>query len=84
LVLVAHDTNDVFLEVGKSFVYRFSFVHEFNFSIREMDIMTNITFVMILISWIVTRLGIFPFMIIRSTMFESLEYIPTVTLVVYL
>jgi len=64
LVLVAHDTNDVFLEIGKIFIY------------TKRDTLTKITFIVMLASWIITRLGIFPFMIIKSTMYESLDYIP--------
>jgi len=64
LVVVAHDTNDVIFEIGKIFVY------------REMKIMMNACFILIMISWVITRLGIFPFIIIRSTLFESIEYVP--------
>jgi len=64
LVLVSHDTNDVFLETGKLFVY------------RDNKTMINVTFFLIMLSWIITRLGIFPFMIIRSAIFESIQVIP--------
>jgi len=64
LVLVVHDTNDVFLEIGKIYVY------------RKNDLMAKATFAIMLISWINTRLSIFPFMIIKSTMYETIEFIP--------
>jgi len=64
LVLVIHDTNDVFLEIGKSYVY------------RKNDFMIKLTFATMMISWVITRLTIFPFMIIKSTMYETLEFIP--------
>jgi len=64
LVLVCHDTNDVFLELGKTFVY------------RDQKRMINISFVFVIISWIITRLGLFPFVVMKSSIFELLEVIP--------
>jgi len=64
LVLCSHDVNDLFLEIGKTFVY------------REKKTMTNIWFGVIIISWVALRLVLFPFVIIRSTIYESIEHIP--------
>jgi len=64
LIVVCHDVNDVFFEIGKCFVY------------LQKEKVTNILFVFLLISWAVTRLGIFPFMLIYSTLFESQNIIP--------
>lgn len=64
LVLCSHDINDLFLEIGKTFVY------------REKKTMTNIWFGVIIVSWVALRLVLFPFVIIRSTIFESIEHIP--------
>jgi len=38
--------------------------------------MAKATFAIMLISWIITRLSIFPFIIIKSTMYETIEFIP--------
>jgi len=64
LVLCSHDVNDLFLEIGKTFVY------------REKKTMTNIWFGVIIVSWVALRLVLFPFVIIRSTIWESIEHIP--------
>jgi len=64
LIVVAHDINDVFFEIGKLFVY------------LQKEKITNIMFVLLLISWVTTRLGIFPFMLIYSALFESQNIIP--------
>jgi len=59
LIVVSHDVNDVFFEVGKLFVY------------MGKETITNVLFVFLLISWVTTRLGIFPLMLIRSALFEA-------------
>jgi len=64
LIVVAHDVNDVFFEIGKLFVY------------MQKERVTNVLFVFLLISWVTTRLGIFPFMLIYSALFESQNIIP--------
>jgi len=64
LVLITHDTNDVFLEIGKTFVY------------REKKTATNITFVIMVLSWVVTRLCIYPGYVIWSTFVELPNHIP--------
>jgi ceramide synthetase len=64
LIVVAHDVNDVFFEIGKLFVY------------MGKERITNILFVFLLISWVTTRLGIYPFMLIYSAALESITLIP--------
>jgi ceramide synthetase len=63
-VLCSHDINDLFLEIGKTFVY------------RERKTMVNIWFGVIIVSWVALRLVFFPFVVIRSTIFESIQHIP--------
>jgi len=64
LVLICHDFNDIFLEITKICAYRKS----------ELD--KTISFLVMTLSWIVTRLLIFPCMIIYSTAFEAISFIP--------
>jgi len=64
LIVVAHDVNDVFFEIGKIFVY------------LGKERITNILFVFLLISWVTTRLGIYPIMLLYSAIFESINVIP--------
>jgi ceramide synthetase len=64
LIVVAHDINDIFLETGKIFVY------------LQKERITNIIFVFLLISWVTTRLGIYPFILMYSAIFESITLIP--------
>jgi len=64
LIVVAHDVNDVFFEIGKIFVY------------LQKDAVTNVLFVCLLLSWMLTRLGIFPFMLIYTCLFESQNILP--------
>jgi len=64
LVLICHDINDIIFELGKTYVY------------REKEPHTTITFVMIMIVWVISRLTIFPFVVIKSTIFEIVEFIP--------
>jgi len=59
LVLVCHDINDIFLEQGKVLSYVGS------------ELGKNVAFVLFFVSWMLTRLGIFPYYIIRSTLFET-------------
>jgi len=65
LVLLCHDINDITFEIGKTFVYY-----------KKNKIAINITFVLIMANWVITRLGIYPFMVVWSTSVESLEYVP--------
>jgi len=64
LVLICHDPNDVLFEIGKTFVY------------RKMERMTHITFVLIMVSWVCTRLLLYPFKVLWSTAIQSLLEIP--------
>jgi len=64
VVVGCHDINDISFELGKTFVYKHN-----NFAV-------NICFVFTMVSWVITRLIILPFVVIRSTAIESLEYIP--------
>ncbi|CAJ0959392.1 unnamed protein product, partial [Mesorhabditis belari] len=64
LVLVSHDVSDIFLEGGK--LVRYSGVHK---------TLTNICFVFFMSSWILTRLTYYPFVVIRSAIFEAANLI---------
>jgi len=66
LVLVCHDTNDVFFEFGKTLLYMPKVPERY----------PNVLFGGIMISWIVTRLGLFPMYVIYSAMVESIHYTP--------
>uniref|UniRef100_A0A7I4DVY1 TLC domain-containing protein n=1 Tax=Physcomitrium patens TaxID=3218 RepID=A0A7I4DVY1_PHYPA len=63
VVLAVHDASDVFLEIGKMTKY------------SGLEIIPSISFLLFAISWLVLRLIIFPFMIIRSTSYECLKYL---------
>jgi len=58
-ILVLHDTNDWIFEIGKTYVY------------REKQTTANVWFGLLLLSWIATRLGLFPFKVLYSTLFEA-------------
>ncbi|CAM6105194.1 unnamed protein product [Calypogeia fissa] len=60
VVLAVHDGSDVFLEVGKLTKY------------SGYEIIPSISFVLFAISWVILRLLIFPFWVIRSTSYEVL------------
>lgn len=79
LVLVSHDVADIFLEGGK--LVRYSGVHK---------TLTNVCFVFFMsrlasnsfsykfndkFSWILTRLTYYPFVVIRSALFEAADLI---------
>ena len=59
-MFMLHDINDIFLELAKMFRY------------SRTPILPNVWFALFLLSWIVTRLAIFPNWIIRSTLFDTL------------
>jgi hypothetical protein len=59
LVLLSHDLSDVLLEVGKMTRY------------GKNVMTTNIIFVVFLGSWIVARLGFFPFVVLRSALLDA-------------
>jgi len=65
LVLICHDINDIFLEFGKTFVYR-----------ETWKKTTHFLFACILISWVVSRLTILPLVVINSAMWESISIVP--------
>jgi hypothetical protein len=63
LVLYCHNMNDIFLEGAKCF--------------RSIGatISSNVTFGILILSWIYSRLYLFPFYVIRSTLFETYDLI---------
>jgi len=65
-VLVNHDVNDLIFETGKSFVYRG----------KGYKIHTNVLFAGLLVSWVISRLYIFPFYVVWSAMWESQQFVP--------
>lgn len=64
LFLVCHDTSDVLFEIGKTFVY------------REWKKLQDAWFILILVSWLCTRLGIYPFMLLYSGYYEAQMFFP--------
>lgn len=60
LVLVSHDLADILLEFGKLTRYD-----------RNLKSVTNACFVVFLTGWIVTRLGYYPLVIVRSALTEA-------------
>ncbi|VDM52757.1 unnamed protein product [Angiostrongylus costaricensis] len=64
LVLISHDIADIILEFGKLTRYD-----------RNLKNATNICFVVFLTSWIVTRLGYYPFVIVRSALLDAASLI---------
>ena len=55
VILVVHDASDIFLEIGKLTKY------------SGLVVAPSIAFVLFAISWVILRLIIFPFVLIRST-----------------
>ncbi|KAI4491287.1 hypothetical protein M0802_010220 [Mischocyttarus mexicanus] len=64
LVLLVHDSADIFLEVAKMAKY------------ANYQKFCDFIFVIFTILWIVTRVGIFPFWIIYSTLIEAPKLVP--------
>lgn len=64
LVLLVHDSADIFLEVAKMAKY------------ANYQKFCDFVFVIFTILWIVTRVGIFPFWIIYSTLIEAPKLVP--------
>ena len=60
MVFMLHDINDIFLELAKSGRY------------ARLPVLPNLAFAIFLLTWIVTRLAIFPNWVIRSTLFDTL------------
>ncbi|XP_062975942.1 ceramide synthase 5 isoform X2 [Elgaria multicarinata webbii] len=63
LVLCVHDASDIFLEIAKLANY------------AKYQRLCDATFVLFCVMFIVTRLGIYPFWILNTTLFESWEII---------
>ncbi|KAL4425801.1 hypothetical protein ABPG75_009817 [Micractinium tetrahymenae] len=61
MVLVCHESNDIFLEAAKMARY------------AKHETLTTAIFVIFMLSWFTTRVFMFPYFVIRSTLFESLE-----------
>jgi hypothetical protein len=64
LVLVAHDFSDIFLELGKTYLY------------KKDEIKKIVCFALLTISWMVTRLWVFPAHIIGSILYEAPVFVP--------
>ncbi|GMR47785.1 hypothetical protein PMAYCL1PPCAC_17980 [Pristionchus mayeri] len=64
LVLFSHDAADILLEGGKLVKYD-----------KSRTKTTNGIFVVFLLCWIVTRLGYYPFIVMRSAVFEAANLI---------
>ncbi|PSC76914.1 LAG1 longevity assurance-like protein 3 isoform B [Micractinium conductrix] len=60
MVLVCHESNDIFLEAAKMARY------------AKHETATTAIFVVFMLSWFTTRVFMFPMFVIRSTLFESL------------
>lgn len=59
MVLVCHEANDIFLEAAKMARY------------AKHESLTTGIFVSFMLSWFTTRVFMFPYFVIRSTLFES-------------
>nr|CDJ85814.1 TRAM LAG1 CLN8 homology domain containing protein [Haemonchus contortus] len=64
LVLISHDVADILLEFGKLTRYD-----------RNLKSLTNAVFVVFLTGWILTRLGYYPLVLVRSALFEAADLI---------
>ncbi|WOL06970.1 ASC1-like protein 3 [Canna indica] len=62
IVLALHDTSDVFLEAAKLFKY------------SEKEMAASLCFGLFAVSWFLLRLLYFPFWIIKSSSYESIEH----------
>ncbi|ETN86417.1 Longevity-assurance protein, partial [Necator americanus] len=60
LVLISHDLADILLEFGKLTRYD-----------RNLKAVTNACFVVFLTGWIITRLGYYPLVLVRSALFDA-------------
>ncbi|KZV52406.1 Longevity assurance factor [Dorcoceras hygrometricum] len=63
VILALHDASDVFLEAAKVFKY------------SEIDLGASICFGFFAFSWLILRLIIFPFWVIRSSSYYSCEFL---------
>ncbi|KAI4318396.1 hypothetical protein MLD38_032106 [Melastoma candidum] len=64
ITLALHDASDIFMEVAKLFKY------------SGVEIGASVFFGLFAISWVILRLIIFPFWIIRGTSYDILEVLP--------
>jgi len=64
LVLVLHDVSDIPLEAAKAA------------SAMKKDDFATGCFIVLIVSWVITRLTILPFRVIYSSMFESIMIVP--------
>ncbi|KAI4318615.1 hypothetical protein MLD38_032294 [Melastoma candidum] len=64
VILALHDASDVFLEAAKVFKY------------SENEVGASILFGLFAISWVVLRLVIFPFWVIRASSYYFVEHVP--------
>uniref|UniRef100_A0A0N4VYQ9 TLC domain-containing protein n=1 Tax=Haemonchus placei TaxID=6290 RepID=A0A0N4VYQ9_HAEPC len=62
--LISHDVADILLEFGKLTRYD-----------RNLKSLTNGCFVVFLTGWILTRLGYYPLVLVRSALFEAADLI---------
>ncbi|KHJ94061.1 Longevity-assurance protein [Oesophagostomum dentatum] len=60
LVLISHDVADILLEFGKLTRYD-----------RHLKGLTNACFVVFLTGWMITRLGYYPLVLVRSALFDA-------------
>merc|ERR1712080_566239 len=65
LVLVLHDTADVLLDIAKMCKY------------ANWQKMCNLTFALFVLTWIITRLYMYPKYVMYTTIFESAEIVGT-------
>jgi hypothetical protein len=59
--MMLHDVNDVLMEIAKCFNY------------ADITSAANAVFVLFMISWAALRLTVFPMVLIRSTLFDSVR-----------
>ncbi|VDO14686.1 unnamed protein product [Haemonchus placei] len=62
--MISHDVADILLEFGKLTRYD-----------RNLKSLTNGCFVVFLTGWILTRLGYYPLVLVRSALFEAADLI---------
>ncbi|KAG0473445.1 hypothetical protein HPP92_015302 [Vanilla planifolia] len=63
VILALHDTSDVFLEAAKVFKY------------AEKEMLASISFGCFAVSWLILRLVFFPFWIIKTSSYDTIEYL---------
>ncbi|XP_031491792.1 ceramide synthase LOH2 [Nymphaea colorata] len=64
IILALHDASDVFMEAAKLFKY------------CEKELAASVFFGCFAISWLILRLIIFPFWVIWSSSYDSVQYLP--------